>query len=142
MIFLKKCGHFALGAWAGWQAPVRPLFALISTIIFFGYQRLEQVRMKDEGFHEAFQFGAGFALGSVARWLWDALDTPSRSSEYERGRQDERRAVLLSAQLAEKKERLSWRCRNCDYTPVDYDPVNPQKCVGALDGVHMMEKEE
>ena len=73
--FLKKCGHFALGCAAGYGAVDRPLIALNASIMFLGYQRLEQVREGDEGYHEAFQYAAGFGFGLAARgakalWRW------------------------------------------------------------------------
>ena len=75
---LKKIGHFALGFAAGCAAVEYPLSALNGTLIFLGYQRLEQVRIKDEGFHETFQYGSGFVIGLLARLVWRWLHTPLR----------------------------------------------------------------
>lgn len=73
--FAKKIGHFALGLSAGYGAVDRPLIALNASVLFLGYQRLEQVKEGDAGYHEAFQYAFGFGLGLTARgaralWRW------------------------------------------------------------------------
>ena len=71
MRILKKAGHFTLGLYAGWNW--RHPAALILTLIMGGYQGLEAYKIRDDGYHELFQYGAGFVVGGVAGWTYRQL---------------------------------------------------------------------
>ena len=64
---LKRASHFAIGFGCGLNAE-KP-GALVATLAFLGYQRIEQAAIHDQGYPEVREWAVGFTLGLVARWL-------------------------------------------------------------------------
>ena len=65
---LNTIGHFALGFLAGVFVRRIPAFSVCLTLIMGRYQRLEQNILRDAGYHEMWQYGAGFVVGAFAGW--------------------------------------------------------------------------
>ena len=110
----EKIGHVALGFLAGLAVRRMPAFSVCLTLIMGRYQRLEQNILRDAGFHEMWQYGAGFVAGAIAGMIAGWLIRSANAQEavkradargYVRGRQDERWAILEAARIAEKIER-------------------------------------